>query len=177
MHTNLQKMKRFQKTKSSVFRIQRNIKFGQNFRTGQETIQRALKSTKLTFKSLSPQIGKFFLTISQIYCPRVGSSQDSDLKSPGGSEYWNNWRASELVSTFVYRGSSHRRKSAKFDMVWLYGSPIPVGRRGEITSFKWFLPAFRGVGVGSAPCDTNPYININRKWKHWHRTCLLFSPG
>jgi hypothetical protein len=33
----------------------------------------------------------------------------------------------------------HRRKSAacpKFDMVWLYGSPIPVGRRGVISSFK-----------------------------------------
>jgi hypothetical protein len=36
--------------------------------------------------------------------------------------------------TFVYRGSLHRRKSAacpKFDMVWLYRSPIPVGRRGQ----------------------------------------------
>jgi hypothetical protein len=37
----------------------------------------------------------------------------------------------------------------KFDMVWLYCSPIPVGRRGAISSFKWFLPAFatsRGRG-------------------------------
>ncbi len=36
-------------------------------------------------------------------------------------------------STFVYRESSHRRKSAactKFDMVWLHRSPIPAGRRG-----------------------------------------------
>ncbi len=38
-------------------------------------------------------------------------------------------------STFVYRGSSHRRKSTaypKFDMVWLYHSP----KRGVISSFK-----------------------------------------
>ncbi len=62
----------------------------------------------------------------------------------------------ELVSTFVCRGSSHRRKSAacsKFDMVWLYCLLIPVGRRGVISSFKLFLPTFdtrygRG-GVGT----------------------------
>ncbi len=55
-------------------------------------------------------------------------------------------------------GSSHRRKSAacpKFDMVWLYRSRIPVGRRGVIFSFKLFIPAFatlRGGGGDSAPC-------------------------
>jgi hypothetical protein len=27
-------------------------------------------------------------------------------------------------------------------MGWLYRSPIPVGRRGVISSLKWFLPAF-----------------------------------
>jgi hypothetical protein len=45
----------------------------------------------------------------------------------------------ELVQHFVYRGSSHRRKSAacpKFDMVWLYRLTIPVGRRGVISLFK-----------------------------------------
>ncbi len=34
-------------------------------------------------------------------------------------------------------------------MVWLYRSPIPAGRGGVISSFKWFLPAFvmrRGRG-------------------------------
>ncbi len=45
----------------------------------------------------------------------------------------------ELVQHFrLYRGSSHRRKSAawhKFDMVWLYRSPIPVGRRRVFYSF------------------------------------------
>jgi len=50
-----------------------------------------------------------------------------------------------------------RRKSAacpKFDMIWLYLSPIPVGRRGAICAFKWFLPAFATSeegGRGSAP--------------------------
>ncbi len=39
-------------------------------------------------------------------------------------------------------------------MVWLYRSPIPVRRRGVISSFKWFLPAFatrreRGGRVGA----------------------------
>ncbi len=54
-------------------------------------------------------------------------------------------------------GSSQRRMNAacpKFDMVWLYRSPIPVGRRGIISSFKFFLPAFatrrgRREGVGT----------------------------
>ncbi len=69
-----------------------------------------------------------------------------------------------LISTFVYRGSSHRRESAacsKFDMVWLYRWTISVGRRGVISSFKLFLPAFdigreRGGGrhpVGLSPCS------------------------
>ncbi len=67
-----------------------------------------------------------------------------------------------LFSIFVSRGSSHRRKSAacpKFDMVWLYHSPIPVGWRGVIYSFKWFLPALTGLedggGEGQHPVDVN----------------------
>ncbi len=52
-----------------------------------------------------------------------------------------------LVQHFEFIGvrSSHRRKSAacpKLVMVWLYRSPILVWRRGVISSFKWFLPAF-----------------------------------
>ncbi len=42
----------------------------------------------------------------------------------------------ELVQHFAYRGSSHRRKSAVrhiTDMLWLYRSHIPVGRRGQFT--------------------------------------------
>ncbi len=48
-------------------------------------------------------------------------------------------------SSFFYRGSSQRRKSAacpKFDIVWLYRSPTPVERRGVISLFKCFLFAF-----------------------------------
>ncbi len=36
-------------------------------------------------------------------------------------------------------------------MVWLNRSPIPVGRRGVISSFKWFLPAFPREGGGRHP--------------------------
>jgi hypothetical protein len=62
-----------------------------------------------------------------------------------------------LFSTLVYRASSHRRKNEgcpKFDIVWMNLSPIPVGRRGVISSFKLLLPCFplleeRGVGVGA----------------------------
>ncbi len=39
----------------------------------------------------------------------------------------------ELVQHSAYRGSSLRRKgnaSHLIDMVWLYRSPIPVGRKG-----------------------------------------------
>ncbi len=45
-------------------------------------------------------------------------------------------------------------------MVWLYWSPIPVGRRGVFSSFKWFLPAFatrRGRGGGVGTLWLNPF--------------------
>ncbi len=64
---------------------------------------------------------------------------------------------SKVQLFFAYRGSSHRRKSVawhKFDLAWLYRSPIPVGRRGYF--IKWFQPAFAVLrGGGSAPCVTN----------------------
>ncbi len=55
------------------------------------------------------------------------------------------------VLNFVYRGSLHRRKSAvcpQFDMLWLNRSPIPVGRRGVISSLKKLLPAIPRVEDG-----------------------------
>ncbi len=61
--------------------------------------------------------------------------------------------------------SSHRRKtiaSHKFGMVWLYLSPILVGRRGVFYSFKLYLPAFtalRGRGVESATYDNCQVLN------------------
>jgi hypothetical protein len=77
------------------------------------------------------------------------------------SEYWItcNLRAPWVSSALSFIGWVHIGKSAacpKFDMVWLHHSPIPVGRRGVISSFKWFLPAFPRVeegGWGSAPCE------------------------
>jgi len=40
----------------------------------------------------------------------------------------------ELTSSAL--SSSHRSKSPIFYMVWQYRSPIPVGRKGVISSFK-----------------------------------------
>ncbi len=87
----------------------------------------------------------------------------SDTTEPQSNELIR--RPPELVSTFVYRGSSHRRKSAacpKFDMVWLYRLPIPVGKRGVTFSFKWFLPALaaRGGGGGRHPVARAPILFV-----------------
>ncbi len=54
------------------------------------------------------------------------------------------------VSVFLLCGltSEYWTACPKFDtygMVLLNSSPIPLGRRGEISSFKWFLPAFPTV--------------------------------
>jgi hypothetical protein len=79
-------------------------------------------------------------------------------------------RPLSYFSTFVYRGSSHRRKSAacpKFDMVWLYRSPIPS--REERPGGGWFrhsndfyLPSLRVEegGGGSAPCGVYCRIDL-----------------
>ncbi len=81
---------------------------------------------------------------------------------------WNSEGTLSLFSTFVYRGSSYRQKCAgcpTFDMVWLYRSHIPLGRRGVISSFIIFLPGFakrrgrRGGGVGTLWCGTIYQIN------------------
>jgi hypothetical protein len=67
-------------------------------------------------------------------------------------------RPSLWCRSFVFRGSSHRRKSAvcpKFDLVWLHRSSIPVGRSGVISSFKLFLPdvaTCRGREGGVGTC-------------------------
>ncbi len=59
----------------------------------------------------------------------------------------------EFVQNFRLQGefTVHRRLSAawhKFDMAWLNRLLIPVGRRGYIYSFKWFLPAFAALRGG-----------------------------
>jgi hypothetical protein len=59
-------------------------------------------------------------------------------------------------------------------MVWLYRSPIPVGRRGVLFSFKLFLPAFathtgRGEG-GGILCSHD--INMECNYLAWTESKL-----
>ncbi len=64
-------------------------------------------------------------------------------------------------------------------MVWLNRSRIPVGRRGVISLFQWFLPAFPRVegGGGSAPCDQCREFRINATYvkKMYHSLKFLCS--
>ncbi len=68
-----------------------------------------------------------------------------------------NYRAPGDSSALSFIGGIHIGKSAaclKFDMVWLYRSPIPVrGGEGVISSFKLFLLSLlrvvKGGGVGT----------------------------
>ncbi len=48
-------------------------------------------------------------------------------------------------------------------MVWLYHSPIPVGRRGVIYLFKWFLPAVAGLEEGGAGRHPVDWIRIQQQ--------------
>jgi hypothetical protein len=60
----------------------------------------------------------------------------------------DNRGSTALVQYLAYSGSSHRRKGAarhKFDMFSLYRSPISMGRRGIIYTFKRFLPAIAAL--------------------------------
>ncbi len=74
---------------------------------------------------------------------------------------WGGGVVLEAQSKELERKSS--TACSKFDMVWLYRwlycSPIPVGRRGVISSFKWFLPAFatRRRGRGRLPVVGNHF--------------------
>ncbi len=51
-------------------------------------------------------------------------------------------------SPLSFVGEAHIGARALLDMVWLYHSPIPVGRRGVIYLFKFFLPAVTGLEGG-----------------------------
>ncbi len=74
-----------------------------------------------------------------------------------------------LALSFI--GGFTRRKSAafpKFDMVWLNGSLLPLGIRGVISSFKWFLPAFprvKGGGSVGTLCSRPPPLFKAAWWK------------
>jgi hypothetical protein len=52
-------------------------------------------------------------------------------------------------------------------MVWLYRSPIPVGRRGVFYSFKLFLPDFAAL----RPCGSCTYTTnaIHNKCFQWYK--------
>jgi len=65
-------------------------------------------------------------------------------------------------------------------MVWLNLSPIPVGRRGVISSLKWFLPVFathggRG-GIGTLWSKCVLHYGIWFRWTCW-RQCWLGISG
>ena len=100
----------------------------------------------------------------------------------------NDWYRgpTELVQLSAYRGSSHRRKGAArniIDMVWLYRSPILVGRKGVFYLFNWFLTAFavpRGRGRGSqhpvVGTTFNGIVKLHPITICHARVCLLMSP-
>jgi hypothetical protein len=65
--------------------------------------------------------------------------------------------AHRVNSEFRLQWSSHGRKGAArrlIDMVWLYRSLIPVGRRGIVYLFRMISSYLQGVSEGgeSAPC-------------------------
>ncbi len=94
----------------------------------------------------------------------------------------------ELVQPLYSIGGFHIGARAILDMAWLYCSPISVGRRGVISLFKWFLPAFPRVeeGGGSASCGAVLsrvrvrnffYPSLEHKITLWLRpTCLPSEP-
>jgi hypothetical protein len=89
----------------------------------------------------------------------------------------------ELVKHFRL----HRRKSAtcpKFDMVWLYRSPVSVRRRGVISSFKWggeggrhpvYLPHFLPVHFLSRKHQARPFFHTvkDTQISCWSKRFLL----
>ncbi len=113
----------------------------------------------IRFQNMRPNIHKFINNFYCLTCEHMFSSHPAIpfVFIPRSNELTRD--PPELVQHFVYRGSSQRRKSAacpEFDMVWQYRSPIPVGKRGVISSLKWFLPAVAMCkgGGGSAPCGS-----------------------
>ncbi len=69
----------------------------------------------------------------------------------------NDWYGgpTELVQHFVYRGSSYGARACFrhiIALVWLYRSPIPLGRRGVILLVQWLSTCLRGAWGGAASC-------------------------
>ncbi len=59
-------------------------------------------------------------------------------------------------------------------MVWLNRSPIPVGRSGLISSFKWFLPACLRVDEGGGG-RLHPVNGALLKFRSTDLVCLTFG--
>ncbi len=109
---------------------------------------------------------------------RVGSyqwrSQSTELTSRGPPELVQHF----LLQGVEFTSVQERAACPKFDMVWLNRSPIPgQGRRGIISSFKRFLPAFPRIekGGGSAPCGGNPLSEVVGSRRNWLQTVLPLS--
>ncbi len=90
----------------------------------------------------------------------------------------------ELVQHSVFRRTSHRRKGAAshiIDMVRLYRSSIPVGRRGAFHLFIWRLLAFaappmgRGGGVSQHPVFTRSKMQ-KQEAPYWMQRQSLSAP-
>jgi hypothetical protein len=101
--------------------------------------------------------GKFFSPSKEVYItsgPWTGASH----RVMNLLEVPLNW-----FSTFVFRRElTYRRKSAtwhKFGMVWLYPSPIPMGKR-KILLVQMITTCLRSAyrKGGSAPCGANPQV-------------------
>jgi hypothetical protein len=81
----------------------------------------------------------------------------------GTATLWRHWQVSWLIYHFAYRGSLHRRKRAAthvIEMVWLYRSPILVGRnRYRILPVQLISTCIRGACTaleGGGGCSQHP---------------------
>ncbi len=98
------------------------------------------------------------LTLPPLHLGAAKAGRNHDQVNP--SEYWINWRASWVSSALPFIGGVNIGIRAKHVLNLIWFGCIPTGRRGVISSFKWFLPAFprveKGVGVG---VDSTPVVN------------------
>jgi hypothetical protein len=88
-------------------------------------------STSFAAYSISPA--------RKLYCTAKIAEQKPRQRTAGAGWHSMDKGIANTTWAAVYRGSSHRRKSAacpKFYIVWLNLSHIPVGRRRVISSFK-----------------------------------------
>ncbi len=87
----------------------------------------------------------------------AGKTKNPATCKAGAGAQSNDWYrgTTELVQHFRSQGefNTGARALLDIDMVWLYGSPIPVGRRRVFTcSNDFYTPLLRLRGEGSAPC-------------------------